>query len=150
MVLGLQVAAPLIAMLSITVAAGILVDDWRRVLWAGTWRLVLSTAVVLLDVAQRLFLHGVQCHGRIWLSRIEVCLSWCLWVPPTWLRAEANIGCSLTTGTRATWSGNPFHVAASPPEFKTDPQGCRGHGGSFTTFSTATTTAGAFRSLPTI
>lgn len=45
MVLGFQVAAPLIAMLSITVAAGILVYDWRRVPWAGTWRLVLSSLV---------------------------------------------------------------------------------------------------------
>ena len=43
--LGVQIAAPLIAMLSITVAAGILARDWRHVQWASTWRLVASSLV---------------------------------------------------------------------------------------------------------
>ena len=40
--LGVQVATPLIALLSITIAVAILVGDWRRVQWAVAWRLVAS------------------------------------------------------------------------------------------------------------
>ena len=43
MLLGIQVAAPLIALLSITVAIGILVRDWRDIQWASAWRLVVAS-----------------------------------------------------------------------------------------------------------
>ena len=45
MMLGVRVAAPLIALLSITIAAGILVRDWRSVQWSSAWRLVVSSLV---------------------------------------------------------------------------------------------------------
>ena len=44
MLLGIQVAAPLIALLSITVAIVILVRDWRDIQWASAWRLVVASS----------------------------------------------------------------------------------------------------------
>ena len=45
MVVGVQVAAPLIALLSITLAMGMLVRGWREVEWRSAWQLIVASLV---------------------------------------------------------------------------------------------------------
>src|SRR3954447_13792819 len=43
LLLPVEVAAPLAVLLSVTVAAVVMLEDWRRVHFSGAWRLVVST-----------------------------------------------------------------------------------------------------------
>ena len=67
MVVGVQIAAPLIALLSITLAMVILVRDWREVQWRSAWQLIVSSLVGIPI--------GLYCLEAIPESLVEVILA---------------------------------------------------------------------------
>ena len=90
MSLGVHVAAPLVALLSVTIAAGILVHDWHRVQWASAWRLIVSSLVGI-PVGIYLLTSLPETAVKAGLAVVVIAFStYCLWRPHRFtLRSES-------------------------------------------------------------